>query len=210
MTANKPVSTRRRLFAALLVGTVLSGTAAVPAAAQRTSQSPARQQQQQQRPQPAPTPPPVIVPAPEPASNDPTARTIRTLRVTGSQRLEPETVVAYSGLRAGQSYNQETLDEALRQMLATELFADVQISGVASGDIELQVRENPVINRIVLEGNRRIKEDKITPEIRLAPRQIFTRSRARADVARIVELYRRQGRFGATVEPQIIQLDQNR
>jgi outer membrane protein insertion porin family len=46
-----------------------------------------------------------------------------------------------------------------------------------------------VINRIVLEGNKRIKEDKIR-EIKLAPRQIFTRTAVRADVARIIELYR--------------------
>src|SRR3546814_16295300 len=50
----------------------------------------------------------------------------------------------------------------------------------------------------------------IRPEIKLAPRQIFTRSRTRADVARIIELYRRQGRFAATVETQLVQLDQNR
>jgi outer membrane protein insertion porin family len=72
------------------------------------------------------------------------------------------------------------------------------------------VRENPVINRIVLEGNKRIKNDKILPEIKLAPRQIYTRSKVRADVDRIIELYRRQGRFAATVEPKIVQLDQNR
>ena len=84
------------------------------------------------------------------------------------------------------------------------------IAGADTGNLVIQVRENPVINRIVLEGNRRIKDDKITPEIRLAPRQIFTRSRARADVARIIELYRRQGRYAASVEPQIVQLDQNR
>ncbi|HEY6816678.1 MAG TPA: outer membrane protein assembly factor BamA, partial [Croceibacterium sp.] len=61
-----------------------------------------------------------------------------------------------------------------------------------------------------LEGNRRLKDDKILPEIKLAPRQIFTRSKVRADVARIIELYKRQGRFAATVEPQMVQLDQNR
>ncbi|HEX8643411.1 MAG TPA: outer membrane protein assembly factor BamA [Allosphingosinicella sp.] len=189
------ISNRRRLYAALLVGTVLGGIA-TPASAQGAAQQPAATQ-------PAAQDAPVLTTA-QPA------QTIRTIRVTGNQRLEPETVVSYSGLRPGQAYTGETLDDALRQMLATELFADVQIAGGGTGDIELQVRENPVINRIVLEGNRRIKDDKITPEIRLAPRQIFTRSRARADVARIVELYRRQGRFGATVEPQIIQLDQNR
>jgi len=67
-----------------------------------------------------------------------------------------------------------------------------------------------VINRILLEGNKRIKEDKIYPEIRLAPRQIFTRSKVRADVARIIELYKRKGRFAANVEPKMVQLDQNR
>ena len=84
------------------------------------------------------------------------------------------------------------------------------ITGADTGNLVITIRENPVINRIVLEGNKRIKNDKITPEINLAPRQIFTRSKVRADVDRIIELYRRQGRFAASVEPKIVQLDQNR
>src|SRR4029079_16197804 len=90
------------------------------------------------------------------------------------------------------------------------LFADANISGTETGDLVINIRENPVINRIVLEGNKRLKDDKITPEIKLAPRQIFTRPAVRADVERILELYRRQGRFAARVEPKIVQLDQNR
>ncbi|MDQ4088036.1 MAG: outer membrane protein assembly factor BamA, partial [Pseudomonadota bacterium] len=135
---------------------------------------------------------------------------VRSVSVVGNQRLEPETVLSYTALRPGEPYDQERLDQALRDLYATELFADVTIAGADTGDIVIQVRENPVINRIILEGNRRLKDDKIAPEIRLAPRQIFTRSRARADVARIIELYRRQGRYAARVEPQIVQLDQNR
>jgi len=138
------------------------------------------------------------------------SRKILGVEVTGNQRLEPETVLSYTALRIGEPYDQERLDQALRDLYATELFADVVIAGADTGNVVIQVRENPVINRIVLEGNRRLKSDKITPEIRLAPRQIFTRSRARADVARIIELYRRQGRYAASVEPQIVQLDQNR
>src|SRR5688572_19887092 len=145
-----------------------------------------------------------------PAAPAAPTRIIRSITVQGNQRLEPETVLSYTALRAGEPYDNERLDQALRDLLATELFADVQIGGVETGDIVLQVRENPVINRIILEGNRRLKDDKIVPEIRLAPRQIFTRSRARADVARIIELYRRQGRYAARVEPKIVQLDQNR
>ncbi|QPQ56223.1 outer membrane protein assembly factor BamA [Allosphingosinicella flava] len=147
--------------------------------------------------------PPVTALAPAPVE------TIRSITVVGNQRLEADTVISYMPLRVGEPYTPARGDEALRALYATELFADAQIRN-NQGAITIEVRENPVINRIVLEGNKRLKDDKINPEIRLAPRQIFTRTKARADVARIVELYRRQGRFGATVEPKIVQLDQNR
>jgi len=140
----------------------------------------------------------------------PAVRTIRSIRVRGNQRLEPETIRAYANLSPGLTYTAETLDQALKDLYATQLFADVQITGADTGDLVIAVRENPVINRIILEGNKRLKDDKITPEIKLAPRQIFTRSAVRADVDRILELYRRQGRFAARVDPKIVQLDQNR
>jgi len=195
VTANEGFPNSKRLCAALLVGTILSGLA-VPAAAQTTPPASAPGAAQ------PPAAPPAAAPAPQ--------QIIRTVQVAGNQRLEPETVLSYTALRPGEPFDRERLDQALRDLYATELFADVQIAGADTGDLVIQVRENPVINRIVLEGNRRLKDDKITPEIRLAPRQIFTRSRARADVARIIELYRRQGRYAARVEPQIVQLDQNR
>ncbi|MEO9600440.1 outer membrane protein assembly factor BamA [Parasphingorhabdus sp.] len=135
--------------------------------------------------------------------------TIRSIVVNGAQRLEPTTVLSYMQLRNGQAYTEEAADQALKDLFETELFKDVSIRN-NQGAVVIDVVENPVINRILLEGNKRIKEDKIYPEIRLAPRQIFTRSKVRADVARIVELYKRKGRFAASVEPKMVQLDQNR
>ncbi|HVF37585.1 MAG TPA: outer membrane protein assembly factor BamA [Sphingomicrobium sp.] len=182
--------------AILLVGTILGGWSA-PLLAQDSAAQPA--------PAPAAT-----STAPATAPRAATAGTIRSIQVLGSERIEPETVRSYSNLVPGQPYTAETLDQALKDLYATELFADVVITGADTGQLVITVRENPVINRIVLEGNKRIKNDKILPEIKLAPRQIFTRSKVRADVDRIVELYRRQGRFAAVVEPKIVQLDQNR
>lgn len=134
---------------------------------------------------------------------------IRAISIVGSQRLEPDTVRSYLKLRVGWTYNHDALDEATRDLLATELFADVQIRD-DDGVLTISVIENPIINRIILEGNRQLKDDKIWNELKLAPRQIFTRSKVRADVSRIVELYRRQGRFATTVEPMMVKLDQNR
>lgn len=148
-----------------------------------------------------------VAPAP---SATPVERTIRSLRVEGSQRIEPDTALSYTKLRIGQPYTNESLDQAIKDLYASDLFADVTVAGAETGDIVLRVRENPIINRVILEGNKRLKDDKITKEIKLKPRQVFTRSAVRQDVARIVELYRRQGRFGASVEPKMVSLDQNR
>ena len=137
-------------------------------------------------------------------------RTIRSLRVEGAQRLEPDTVLSYTRLRTGETYTNESVDQAIKDLLASDLLAQVEIAGVETGDLVIRIRENPVINRVIYEGNKRLKQDKISKEVKLAPRQIFTRTAVRADVARIVELYRRQGRFAATVEPKMVSLDQNR
>ncbi|MGN6155352.1 MAG: outer membrane protein assembly factor BamA [Sphingomicrobium sp.] len=188
----------------LLVSTILGGWSA-PLLAQDTTPDAA---------QPAPAQTPAAPPAAAPQTTILTAPesqgTIRSLAVKGNQRLEPATIISYANLQPGQTYTAETLDQALKDLYATELFADVVITGADTGNIVITVQENPVINRIVLEGNKRLKDDKITPEIQLKPREIFTRSKVRADVDRIIELYKRQGRFAARVEPKIVQLDQNR
>ena len=159
---SRTTSFSRRAGALLLIGTVLGGTAA-PLFAQTA---------------PAPTAPPTTAPdtaVAAPAPKAPAEHVIRSIVVRGSQRLEPETIRAYANLRPGETYTAESLDQALKNLYATQLFADVTISGGETGNLVIAVRENPVINRIILEGNKRIKDDKITPEIKLAPRQIFTR-----------------------------------
>ncbi|WP_375290836.1 outer membrane protein assembly factor BamA [Qipengyuania sp.] len=134
---------------------------------------------------------------------------VRTIAVSGAQRLEPQTILSYIKLRTGDVWTQAVGDEVLKDLYATELFSNASVA-FDDGQVTITIVENPVINRILLEGNKRIKNDKILPEIKLAPRQIFTRSKVRADVARIIELYKRQGRFAATVEPKMVQLAQNR
>jgi outer membrane protein insertion porin family len=181
----------RRLALALLGGTMLAG---IPVAALAQDAAAISAQ-----PTPAPAAPAVA------AQQD----IIRTITVTGAERLEPQTILSYIRLRPGDAYTQSAADQAIKDLYATELFASASVRNDA-GAVVIEVIENPVVNRIVLEGNRRIKNDKILPEIKLAPRQIFTRSKVRADTARIIELYKRQGRFAATVEPKLVQLSQNR
>ena len=134
---------------------------------------------------------------------------IREIRVEGSQRIESATVQSYLTVRPGDGFDPDKIDQSLKSLFATGLFADVSIRR-EGGVMLVQVVENPIINRIAFEGNKRIKTEDISPEVQLRPRTVYTRTRVQNDVERIQELYRRKGRFAARIEPKIVQLEQNR
>ncbi len=135
--------------------------------------------------------------------------TIESIRIEGTQRIENETVLSYFGIRTGDVFDPERIDTGLKKLFATGLFKDVAIRREGN-TLVINVVENPIINRIAFEGNRRIKDEDLQAELQLRPRIVFTQTRVQSDVQRILELYRRSGRFAATVEPKIIPLEQNR
>src|SRR5690606_15424927 len=138
-----------------------------------------------------------------------TGEPIRAVRIEGTQRIEPQTVRSYMQLDAGDPFSADLIDRALKNLFATGLFADVAFR--REGDtLIVQVVENPIINRLAFEGNDRIDDETLEAEVQLRPRVVFTQTRVQSDARRILEIYRRSGRFAATVEPKVIPLEQNR
>ena len=134
---------------------------------------------------------------------------VRSVVIQGTQRIEAETVKSYMAIAEGDLYDPDRVNRSLKALFNTGLFADVTIR--REGDqVIVRVVENPIINRIAFEGSKRIKDEQLQSEAQLKPRTVYTRTKVQADVKRILELYRRNGRFAATVEPKIIQLEQNR
>ena len=129
--------------------------------------------------------------------------------VQGTQRIEVSTVKSYMTIAEGDPYDADRVDRSLKALFNTGLFADVTIRQEAD-TLVVRVVENPIINRLAFEGNKRLKEEQLQTEVQLRPRVVFTRTKVQSDVKRILDLYRREGRFAATVEPKIIQLAQNR
>ena len=129
--------------------------------------------------------------------------------ISGVMRIEPETVLTYLMIRKGDSVSQEELDRGLKSLFSTGLFSDVRLS-VNDGVLNVDLVENPIVNRISFEGNKKIKTQQLKDEVSLRPRSVFTRSKARRDTQRILELYKRMGRYSAQVEPKIIERSQNR
>ena len=135
--------------------------------------------------------------------------TITNIRIEGIQRIEAETVRSYLVLQPGDQWDADRVDQSLKALYATGLFADVKLIRDGS-TLVVKVVENPIINRIAFEGNSKLTDKDLNSEIQLRPRVVYTRTRVQNDVARILQLYRRHGRFAATVEPKVIQLSENR
>jgi outer membrane protein insertion porin family len=172
----------------------------------------------------APTPAPVApVPTSAPAAeasaptasapvSAPAAHIIQHIVVNGVQRVEPSTVLTYLGLREGDVYDRTATNDALKAVQASGLFAPTTTTDFneATGTLTITVTENPIVNQVVFEGNSKVSEKDLTKEIQIKPRGVFTRAKVQADVARIQELYRRNGKFAARIQPEIIARPQNR
>ncbi len=137
------------------------------------------------------------------------ANVIQNIVVEGNQRIETSTVLSYINIQKGDPFNQSLIDSSLKSLYATGLFADVSMHQDGH-DLVIKVTENPLINEIRFEGNKKLKTDDLKSEIQLRARMVLTRTKVQADVERLQEIYRLSGRFSAVIDPQIIKLSQNR
>jgi outer membrane protein insertion porin family len=135
---------------------------------------------------------------------------IRQIRIVGNKRIAPETVKSYLSFSEGERFDPSQANESVKALIGTGLFENVTISE-NSGTVTVSiVNENPVINQVVFEGNKDIKDETLSAEVQLKQRSIFTRAKVQADVQRILDVYRRSGYYAVQVDAQIIQLDNDR
>jgi outer membrane protein insertion porin family len=205
LSADRSAPARNRLLSGL--AWLLATSALIPVAAFAQAAPPA------QAGAPAAGVPPAAAPVPATAQvigAPPQTGVVQRILVQGNVRIEQETILSYLPIQAGDMIGRAQMDLGVKTLFKTDLFSDVTIDLDASGDLIVRVVENPIINQVVFEGNDNLKDDKLRDEVVVRPRGIFTRGKVQGDVQRIVELYRRSGRIGVTVTPEIVELPQKR
>ena len=116
---------------------------------------------------------------------------------------------SYLDFSVGDRYDEARVNTSLRALFATGLFADVNI--IRQGSVVvISVVENPIISKVAFEGNSEVDTKTLKAEVRLKSRSVYTRAKAVADAQRILDVYRRQGMFAATVDPKIIEIGDSR
>lgn len=152
----------------------------------------------------AATPAEAQAPAPAPQTG-----VVNHITVNGNERIDSETIISYLPFHVGATVDSEMIDLAVKTLYNTDLFSDVQVQ-LNGTELVVSVVESPIINQVVFEGNHAMTKDKLRDEVQIRPRGVFTKAKVQADVQRIIELYRKEGRISATVTPKIVELPQKR
>ena len=135
---------------------------------------------------------------------------VRDIKVEGLERVEVETVLSYVDIKKNTIIDDAKMDASLKQLYATGLFNDVSLNMKNDGLLIIKVAENPIINKVLFDGSDKVDDEMLKGELQLAPRSTYSRAKVQEDVQRILEIYKRTGRYAVVVEPQIIERDQNR
>lgn len=142
-------------------------------------------------------------------SNSAFAGVIKRIDISGNERISRATIESYLSYQIGDSYNQSRTDQVIKNLFGTGFFADIKIVE-HNGVLTVRLEENPQINKIGFEGNKRISDADILKEINMNERSVFSSAKLQNDVKRIAALYQKRGRYTVKIEPKIIKLDQNR
>ena len=126
----------------------------------------------------------------------------------GNSRLESSVIIRDSKIES-LATDEKSLSVAIKNLYKTGYYENVQIYKT-NNVIYINVKENPIIDLISIEGNSEIKDEIILQEIESKTRSVFSTDKIKSDVKKIQTLYKRQGFFSTFIEPKFIKLSSNR
>ncbi len=134
---------------------------------------------------------------------------INSINVDGIQRIDEETVISYANISKGDVYTEEIGNKVLKSLYETNLFSNIQIT-FDDNTLNIKIQENPTINLVNFIGNSKIKDEDLVIEILLKERSVYSRSKVKKDIERMLTLYQRAGRLSTEINPKLEILDNNR
>ncbi|TYR33810.1 outer membrane protein assembly factor BamA [Mesorhizobium microcysteis] len=137
------------------------------------------------------------------------AAVVSSIEVRGNSRVDAETIRNYVAIRPGANFTSGDIDEAVKRLFATGLFSDVRINQSGS-TLVISVDENAIVNNVLFQGNRKIKDADLARQIQVQPRGSYSTALMDADIETIKQAYGRIGRDDAVVTGQVVDLGEGR
>lgn len=125
------------------------------------------------------------------------------IRVEGNRNIESATVLSYLGIAPGTGLSGAELNAAYQRLAGSGLFETVELVP-SGGTLVVRVSEWPIISKVAIEGNQKLKDEVLLAAIQSRPARVYSPSLAEADADAIVAAYQNAGRLAASVTPKVI------
>ncbi|MEA2103095.1 MAG: outer membrane protein assembly factor BamA [Candidatus Cloacimonadota bacterium] len=138
---------------------------------------------------------------------------ITDIEVQGNVNVSSSLIISIAGLSQGNIYDKEDIKSAIKNLFKLHLFKDIKINQTVSDSgvkLVIAVVEFPILNKISISGNKKIKKTKILEVVDVSsgeywsPKEEFTISN------KILDLYREKGYRLASLDFKKNPLSNNR
>lgn len=137
------------------------------------------------------------------------AAVVSRIDVRGNKRVDASTIRGAIGIKPGKSFTNADIDQAVKSLFNMGLFSDVGIRQ-AGGTLIVTVSEFSVVNNVLFQGNKKIKDANLAQVVGLKARSPFDPAQLETDREAIVQAYRNVGRSDAVVTARTVDLGQGR
>lgn len=136
---------------------------------------------------------------------------VESIEINGNERVTKETILFYIKLKVGKYINESDIDLAVKNLYKTKLFANVSATINKEKALTIEVKENPLINAIILQGNKLFSnKELLTNIVQSKPLNIFNETKVNNDLVNLLTTYRNNGKIGAKINYELVALDNNR
>ncbi len=132
------------------------------------------------------------------------AEIIKNIDVEGNKRVSKDTIINFSELKVGESYSEDILNNALKELYNSNFFEKVNLN-FDSGKILISVKELPIIQEIIING---IKAEKHIKDIKenmfLKEKSPFNKDIVINDVDKMLNIFKSSGYYFVKIDSKIV------
>ena len=135
---------------------------------------------------------------------------VEKVQVKGNERITLETIVIFGDIAIGKNYETSDVNSLIKKLYETNFFSNISV-GLENGLLTIAVKENPIINTIIIKGEKADKyKEAIKEQLNLREKTSFVNNYVKSDINIIKELYRSLGYYFIKIDLEIENLDKNR
>ena len=133
------------------------------------------------------------------------AEVLKEIEINGNQRISKETIIVLGEIKKDVDYNNDSLNNILKNLYNTKFFNDIQLQ-LTDGKLIINLIENPIIENIEITGIKR-KEltETLLEKINLKNRMSFTKSQLKEDTNLIKNILKTSGYYFSKVETSFVE-----